>query len=336
MRKVRWGVLSTATIAQQQVIPAIIRSINAEVSAIATSSDQIKAKKIADQFSIGNVYNSYEELLNDSQIDAVYIPIPNHLHKEWSIKAAIKGKHVLCEKPAAMNSREIREIEAAFKENNVLFMEGFMYHFHPQHERVKQLIDKGEIGEVSLIQSGHSFTMTEQDKQINIRMKKKMGGGTIYDLGCYSIHLMRQILQAEPESVCVHANADSRYEVDMETVTYLSFPNNVRATFDTSFNLPVRHDYKIIGTKGSITVPRAFRPDLFGGEGRIIIKKNNKTRLETCHEDQYRSEIEHVSKSILSENNMVALDFENTFKNMRVIDACLESLETKRVVYINK
>src|SRR5699024_8077005 len=99
---------------------------------IATRSNQIKAKKIADQFSIEKVYNSYEELLDDSQIDAVYIPLPNHLHKEWAIKAATNGKHVLCEKPATLNSEEVREIEAVFKKNNVIFMEGFMYHFHPQ------------------------------------------------------------------------------------------------------------------------------------------------------------------------------------------------------------
>ncbi|MGM8365933.1 Gfo/Idh/MocA family protein [Virgibacillus sp. W0181] len=335
MKKVRWGILSTANIAQQQMIPAIIRATNAEVTAIATSSDVNKAKKIAEQFSIDKVYQSYEELLNDSHIDAVYIPIPNNLHKEWSIKAAIKGKHVLCEKPATMNAKEVRDIEMVFKENNVLFMEGFMYYFHPQHKRVKEIIGRGEIGEVSLIQSGHSYSMTKEDKNTNIRMRKEMGGGTIYDLGCYSIHLMRHILQTEPESVFVHAVEDPRYEVDMETVTYLSFPNGIRATFDTSFNLPVRHDYKIIGTKGSITVTRAFRPDLLGGEGHIIIEKGNKTRLETCHGDQYRSEVEHISQSIINGDNGVALDFNNTFENMRVIDACLKSLETKSVVKVN-
>ncbi|MGM8212240.1 Gfo/Idh/MocA family protein [Virgibacillus sp. W0430] len=335
MRKVQWGILSTANIAQQQMIPAIIRSINAEVTAIATNSNVNKAKKIASQFSIDKVYKSYEELLNDSQIDAVYIATPNNSHKEWAIKAAAKGKHVLCEKPATMNAKEVREIEAAFKENNVIFMEGFMYYFHPQHERMKEIINRGGIGEISLIQSGHSYTMTKQDKKTNIRMKKEMGGGTIYDLGCYPIHLMRYILQAEPESVFVHTVEDLRYEVDMETVTYLTFSNGVRATFDTSFNLPIRHNFKIIGTKGSIILTRAFRPDLHGGEGHIIIEKDNKTTLETCYGDQYRNEVEHVSQSIIDGDNEVALSFNNTFKNMRVIDACLKSLETKSVVQVN-
>src|SRR5690625_124174 len=269
LRKVRWGILSTANIAQQQLIPAIKRSENAEVTAIATRSDVDKAKEIAKKFQIETVYESYDALLNDPNIEIVYIPLPNHLHKEWAIKAANKGKNVLCEKPASLHATEITEIEAAFKKNNVLFMEAFMYYFHPQHNRVKEIIASGEIGDISLVQTGHTFQMNKEDKNTDIRLKKEMGGGSIYDLGCYNIHLLRNLLQMEPESVYVHAVKDPVYEVDTESITYLAFPNGIRAVFDTSFDLPLRHDYKIIGTKGNITVTRAFRPDFHQGEGKI-------------------------------------------------------------------
>src|SRR5699024_125214 len=141
---IRWGVLSTAKIAQKELIPAIKRAVNAEVTGIASSSEE-KAKEVAQKFSIQKVYSSYEQLLDDPEIDAVYIPLPNHLHKEWVIKAANKGKHILCEKPAAVNAAEFEEMQAVCEEQDVIFMEAFMYHFHPQHERVKEIIASGEI-----------------------------------------------------------------------------------------------------------------------------------------------------------------------------------------------
>src|SRR5690625_2330163 len=185
MKKIKWGIISTARIGITQLIPAIKRSTNAEVVAIATQSDINKATLIAEQFQIEKVYNSYEKLLNDPNIDAVYIPLPNHLHKEWAIKAAQKGKHILCEKPAALTTEEVYEIKKACEENNVLFMEAFMYYFHPQHNRVKEIIDTGEIGEVTFMQAGFSFYLAEERRAHNIRMSGEKGGGSIYDIGCY-------------------------------------------------------------------------------------------------------------------------------------------------------
>src|SRR5690625_3183065 len=152
--RVRWGILSTAGIAQKELIPAFQRSTNAEVVGIATRSSNEKASEIAKKFGIKKTYDSYEKLLENPNIDAVYIPLPNHLHKKWVIKAAEKGKHILCEKPAAISANEVREMEVACKEHGVLFMEAFKYYFHPQHQRVKQIIDADEIGEVSYMQAG--------------------------------------------------------------------------------------------------------------------------------------------------------------------------------------
>src|SRR5690625_4840395 len=144
MKQVQWGILSTAGIAQKELIPAFERATNAKVSAIATSSDLDKATMVANQFHIEKVYGSYEELLADAEIDAVYIPLPNHLHKKWVIEAARKGKHILCEKPAALNTDEALEMREACEKYGVLFMEAFMYYFHPQTELEKEIIDEGE------------------------------------------------------------------------------------------------------------------------------------------------------------------------------------------------
>lgn len=332
MTKVRWGILSTAGIAQKELIPAFQRATNAKVTAVATGSGIEKAKAVAKRFAIEKVYDSYEKLLDDTNIDAVYIPLPNHLHKEWVIKAAKMGKHILCEKPAAINADEVDEMRKACQKYEVLFMEGYMYHFHPQHERVKQIIDSGEIGEVSFMQAGFSFYLSEERRNNSIKMSGKKGGGSIYDVGCYTIHSLRNILRAEPESVHVYAVTDPDYYVDTDVVAYLTFPNGVRATLDASFNMAMRHEYKVHGTKGSIVVPRAYRPDNHGGDGLVIIEKDGISRTETINGDQYRSQVEHISQAILDGNDKLSHDFDNTLNNMRVIDACYKSIGTGKQV----
>lgn len=332
MTKVRWGILSTAGIAQKVLIPAFKRATNAIVTAIATGSGIERSIEVAERFSIEKTYDSYEKLLADPTIDAVYIPLPNHLHKKWVIEAAKQGKHILCEKPAAINADEFREMKEACKEHDVLFMEGFMYHFHPQHERVKQIIDSGEIGKVSYMQAGFSFYLDEEKRGSNIRMSDQKGGGSIYDIGSYAIHSLRNILRAEPESVHVHAVMDPDYHIDTDVVGYLTFPNGVRASFDSSFNLAMRNEYKVFGTEGSIVVPRAYRPDNNGGDGLVIVEKNGVSRTETLNGDQYRNEIEHLSQAILYGASELNHDIDNTLNNMRVIDACYESIKTGNVV----
>jgi len=334
MKKIKWGIISTARIGITQLIPAIKRSTNAEVVAIATQSDINKATLIAEQFQIEKVYNSYEKLLNDPNIDAVYIPLPNHLHKEWTIKAAQKGKHILCEKPAALNANEVNEMRQACDENDVLFMEAFMYYFHPQHERVKAIIKSGEIGTVTYMEAGFSFILEKKERKNDIRMNRTTGGGSVYDLGCYTIHAIRNILQVEPESIHTHAQVDPQFNVDTDVVSYLTFKGNVRATFNLSFNLPMRHEYRVYGSEGSVVVPRAFRPDLYGGEAIIKIEKPSYTRIETINGDQYRMEVEHFSQVIKDGDKNVIHSFDNTEQNSKAIDACLKSIQTTKKVML--
>lgn len=323
--KVRWGILSTAGIAREQVIPALQRASNAEIVAIASLSGQ--AAKAAEAFDIKNAYNSYEELLDIPEVDAVYIPLPNHLHKEWAIKSAQKKKHILCEKPAALTAADILDIKQACEDNGVFFMEAFMYHFHPQHERVRELIRAGKIGEVKQFRGNFSFLMHNPEE--NIRMSDQLGSGSLYDIGCYPIHAMRNVLQQEPISVHTNAVIDPEFNVETGSVSHFKFDTGIIGVIDSSFEMTMRDEYEVIGTTGRITVPFAFRPDIRGHEGVIIIENGDGKQEERLTGDIYRAEVEHLSESILNQTEP-ELTFENTYNNMRAIDACNKSIETEK------
>lgn len=330
MSLIRWGVLSTAKIGQEQVIPAIHRSKNAEVVAIASSREN--RSEIASQLNIPKVYSSYEELLEDPTIDAVYIPLPNHLHKEWVIKAAKHGKHVLCEKPATLFSNETEEMVAICDEYNVKFMEAFMYQFHPMNQRVRDIIASGEIGDTKIVRSSFSFFLS--DRETNIRMKKEMGGGALYDVGCYCIHAIRNITGSEPLYLNASANIDPKTGVDLTTTVQMELENGVQATFDCSFDMYGGQYYEVVGTKGKITVPFAFRPDQ-NGDGLVKVEKPNEERIEKYPADIYVLEIEHFSQAIL-DNKQPSYTVDNAIQNMRVVEACMKSIETGREVSLKK
>ncbi|MGX6444486.1 Gfo/Idh/MocA family protein [Neobacillus sp. K501] len=323
MRKVSWGVLSTAAIGQTQVIPSILRSDNAELVGIASRGP--KAKEVADKFAIPNHYDSYEKLLKDPEIEAVYIPLPNHLHKDWVIEAAKHGKHVLVEKPAALTVEETEEMIKACQDNNVKFMEAFMYQFHPQHKRVQEIIVAGEIGEIKFMRASFSFFL--KDRKINIRMNKEMGGGSIYDVGCYCIHAIRNLLGSEPITIEAFAEQDPETGIDLSAIVHMKLENGVNCVFDSSFDMSFRQEYEIVGTEGRIIVPNAFRPDVVGHEAVIHIGN----RTESVAGDQYKLQIEHFSNTILKEL-VPCYSGKNTLQNMRVIDACYKSIESRSEV----
>lgn len=323
MKKIRWGIISTANIAQTQVIPVMFRADNAVVAAIASRNGKVHT--VAESLGISKAYESYEALLDDPEIDAVYIPLPNHLHREWTINAARKGKHVLCEKPAALNAEEAAEMVCICEEEQVLFMEAFMYQLHPQHNRVKEIIASGEIGELKLMKSSHAFHLG--NRSTDIRATKEWGGGSLYDVGCYCIHAIRHITESEPVAVQASAQLDPVSGIDLTALVQLELANGVRAMFDCSFDTVPRNEYEIVGTLGTIKVPYAFRPDLQGGIGSIIVSANGETREEQVAGDLYRLEIEHFSAAIL-DGAPLAVSSQSTIDNMRVIEACLRAIES--------
>lgn len=329
-RVIKWGILSTASIAQKAIIPALKKSKNSEVYAIASENN--KSKQTASLFNIPKAYDSYLDLLEDQEIEAVYIPLPNTLHKKWVIEAANKGKHVLCEKPAALKSDDLKEMINACKQNNVLFMEAFMYQFHPQHQSVKEIISSGEIGDVKHMTSAFTFQL---DNKNDIRLNSELGGGSIFDVGCYCIHASLFILNQEPKEVYVSGDIPSNLGVDITASGLLTFDNGSTAGFHSSFEEPMSNQYEVFGTRGSIQVPFAFRPDLREGKGTIrVTNENGITREESVYGDQYILQVEYFSQCILEQQPIYK--GEQSIHNLKVIEACYQSLKNNKPAKIEK
>ena len=253
--KIRWGILSTANIGRR-VIPAIQASYNGEVMAVGSRSLE-RAQNFANEQNIPTAYGSYEELIADEDIDAVYIPLPNRLHAEWSIKCAQAGKPTLCEKPFASDAQEAQTIVDTFRNADLLLAEAFMYRFHPQHAKVKEIVAAGGIGALHIINS--SFTFPISDEQ-NIRLSKELAGGGLMDVGCYCVNLMRFMTAEEPESVTASAKIGIATGVDEVLAASLAFPSGVIGHFDCGLRSYSQHSYTLKGSEGMIVVPTAFVP----------------------------------------------------------------------------
>ena len=255
--KIRWGVISTANIGRKKVIPAIHASSNGEVVAVASRSLE-SAQKFAQEEGIPKAYGSYEELIADPNIDAIYNPLPNSLHAEWSIKCAEAGKPTLCEKPFASDAPEAQTIVDAFKQHNVLLAEAFMYRFHPQHAKVKEIIANGGIGDLRVINSSFTFPISDE---ANIRLSKELAGGGLMDVGCYCVNLMRFLTGEEPDKVTASAIIGDVTGVDEILASTLQFPSGVIGHFDCGLRASGENQYILKGTKGKIVVPLSFVPN---------------------------------------------------------------------------
>ena len=253
MDTIRWGILSTANIGREQVVPAIQGADRCEVVAVASRNTQ-KASEYATELGIDRAYGSYGQLLNDPDIDAVYIPLPNHMHAEWAIAAAENGKHVLCEKPIALTSTEAETMAAAAEAGGVVLREAFMYRFHPSWVAARRIVDEGVIGDIVAIDSWFSYFNDDAD---NIRNNTEYGGGALMDIGCYSIHLSRMLMGQEPTSIKASVHRDPDLGVDTLTTAILEFGNTV-ATFGCSIRAEPDQRVDIFGSKGRISIEIPF------------------------------------------------------------------------------
>jgi predicted dehydrogenase len=252
--KIRWGILSTANIGRKRVAPAIQTSRNGRVLAVA-SRDRDRARAYAEALDIPRYYGSYEELIADPEIDAIYNPLPNHMHAEWSIRCADAGKPVLCEKPLASDAAEARAFVDAMENRGVLLAEAFMYRYHPQTQRVKSMVDGGAIGNVEFIQASFTFQVRSET---NIRLRADMAGGALMDVGCYCVNLMRFMTGEEPAAVSALARFGERTLVDEYLVGIMQFPSGVLGHFDCGLRTYGNHSYEIRGSKGRISVEQGF------------------------------------------------------------------------------
>jgi len=332
-RKLKWGVLGSARIAVNSVIPGILQSNCNEVVGIA-SRDLQKAHETAAKFQIPKTYGSYEQLLQDPDIEAVYIPLPNHLHYEWTIKAIEAGKHVLCEKPLALNAEEAERMVQTAQKAGVLLAEAFMYRYHPRYTMIKELIDKGEIGEVRGIRS--AFTFNNANDLNNVRYRKEWGGGAIYDVGCYPITAARLLLGKEPEAVTVQAQFSSLHgDVDMMAAGLIEFEGDVALQFDCAMWSAFRNPLEVLGSEGIIEVPSAFITPTEESSHFYINKAGKRNKVSVPFLNAYSLQADAFAQAVL-QGMSLPFDAADAICNMKIIDACLASATEKTRVKLSE
>jgi len=326
---VRWGVLGAANIAVAKVIPAMMRSARSRVVAIA-SRDESKARAAAKALGIPRAHGSYDALLADPEIEAIYNPLPNHLHVPWSIRVAEAGKHVLCEKPIALSAAEAEQLRAARDRTGVLIGEAFMVRTHPQWLETKRLVDSGSIGPLRLV-SGH-FSYFRRDPN-DIRSRPEFGGGAVMDIGCYPVTISRWMFGAEPSEVIAQIERDPDFGVDRLTSALMRFPAG-QATFVCSGQLVPFQRMEMFGTRGRIQVEIPFNapPDrpcqiliddgsaLGGASARVV---------EFPIVDQYTVQADQFSAAIRGQGEL-PVSIDDAVANMAVIDALFRSADSGR------
>ena len=327
MRKVKWGVLGVAKIGVEKVIPAMQRGEVSHIAAIA-SRDLGKARAAADKLGIERAFGAYEDLLADAEIEAVYNPLPNELHVPWTLRALAAGKHVLCEKPIALDAEEARPLIDARDRSGKLVAEAFMVRYHPQWRRARELARDGSIGEARAIQTFFSYRLLDP---ANVR-NRPPGGGGLYDIGCYAILTARYVFAAEPTRVVATIDRDPNFQTDRLASAILEFPGGRHLTFTVGTQLSAHQRVTIVGDAGRIEVLIPFnappeRPaeiaidtgvDLIGGGRRV-------EQFATC--DQYTLQGDAFSRAIV-DGSPLEFGIEDAVANMRVIDALFRSAKS--------
>ncbi len=322
--KIRWGILSTANIGRGRVIPAIHQSNNGQVAAVASRNLE-KAQAFATATNIPTAYGSYEALIEDPNIDAIYIPVPNSEHAEWSIRCAEASKATLCEKPLASNATEAQRIVDAFAARQVLFAEAFMYRFHPQTTHVKRMLADGAIGDLQTISATFTFPLRSEE---NIRLSKTLAGGAVMDVGCYCINVMRLMTGEEPIQAKAVARLGVQTEVDESLAGTLIFPSGVVGHFDCSLRAQRVHTYDLRGTEGRILVEEAFVPTAESATKIRVWQGDRYQEITTPPINQYTLMVEDFADALLS-NRPPRFKPQDAVANMQVIDALLASARGK-------
>jgi len=327
MRKVKWGVLGVAKIAVEKVIPAMQRGEVSEIAAIA-SRDLGKAREAAAKLAIPRAFGSYEDMLADAEIEAVYNPLPNELHVRWTLRALAAGKHVLCEKPIALDAEQARPLIDARSRSGKLVAEAFMVRCHPQWRRARELVRERAIGEPRAIQTFFSYRLLDP---ANLR-NRPPGGGGLYDIGCYAILTARYIFAAEPTRVVATIDRDPNFQTDRLASAILEFPGGRHLTFSVATQLSAHQRVTIVGDAGRIEIMIPFnappdRPteiaidtgaDLFGGGRRV-------EQFPIC--DQYTLQGDAFSRAIV-DGAPLEFGIEDAIANMRVIDGLFRAAKS--------
>lgn len=338
MEKMNFGILGAARIAAGALIPAIKKAGNAKVLGIG-ARDAGRASAYAAQHAIPKSYGSYDEMLNDPEIEAVYNPLPNSEHAPLTIRALEAGKHVLCEKPFTMNALEAVQVAEVSRHTGKQVMEAFMWRFHPQVQQVKDIISSGQIGEFRLIRTSFCFTL---GNPLDIRAIQSLGGGALYDIGTYCVSGSRTFAGREPVSVTAQANwmppsHPSGGGSDEDFVGVLDFGDGLRAVFDCSFAQPFRQRVELVGAKGSVTmldpwVPGRDKQGKDHGHGGMAPNLElNGEPVPSVAADQYQLMVEHFVRAARKEEALL-YPVDDSIRQMRVLDAIFESARTGETV----
>jgi predicted dehydrogenase len=329
MKKIRWGILSTAKIGTVQVIPAIQNADNCEVIGIASRNAETAAQA-ASELGIANSYGSYEELLADSEIDAIYNPLPNHLHVDWSIKAIQAGKHVLCEKPLGLDVADAnRLVEAAAAHPELKVMEAFMYRHHPQWQKARELVTSGKLGKICTINSVFSYFNRDPE---NIRNQPGIGGGGLMDIGCYPISLSRFLFGREPDRVIGTVEFDPDFKVDRFASAILDF-GSATATFSCSTQMVPYQRVNIFGTEGRFEIEIPFNAPIDRPCRTWLQKGEDIETIDIPICNQYTIQAELFANAILNDTP-VPTPLRDAIGNMQVIESILKSAEKNEWIEI--
>jgi len=328
--RVAWGVLSTANIAMKRVIPAIIAGRGGYLAAIA-SRDPGRAAQAAARFGVERSYGDYQALLDDPLIEAIYNPLPNHLHVEWTVKALEAGKHVLCEKPIALHAADAHAIIAARDRTGKSVIEAFMVRCHPQWHRVRSLVRSGRIGVVRAMQSAFVFTVLDPK---NVRNRPDIGGGALYDVGCYPLVTARYVFGGEPEGAMALVNRDPDMGIDRVTSGLLAFPGGGQLSFVSSLQLAPYQRVTILGSEGRIEVSVPFTPQAEHACRIIIDSGKSLDGSSAVFEDfapidQYAAQCD-LAAAVFRGEAAQEFPIEDAIANMRVIDALYRSAASGR------
>jgi xylose dehydrogenase (NAD/NADP) len=321
-----WGLLSTAHINRALITP--LRASKRNHLLAVASRTQESADRYAREWKIPRAHGSYEALLADPEIDVIYNSLPNHLHAEWTIKAVEAGKHVLCEKPLALNVAEVDAIQEAARKHGRVVAEAFMYRHHPQTIKVQELIKSGSLGTLKLIRGAFSYVLS---RERDVRLDPAMGGGSIWDVGCYPISYTRTVVGETPLEV-FGWQVTGPTGIDETFVGQMRFDHEIHAQFDCSFVIPSRAFMEVLGSEGTLNIPNPFKPAV---DEKIYLRRGDKTEtIKIKGQELYIGEVEDMADAILlGLAPLISLD--DSRANVAVIYALLESARVGKPVKID-
>lgn len=313
MKKVQWGILGLASIALEEGIKAIEKEPGSTFYALATNTQE-EYHKAQKSLTMEKLYEDYDELLKDEEVEAVYIPLPNALHKEWTLKALEKGKHVLCEKPLALEEAEVLAMMHKAKEKGCVLLEGFMYRYTPRMKKVEEILDSGVLGEIRHVETSFRFMLEDPE---DVRMDPSLGGGAFYDLGTYGVNFMTMIFQKKPLSILAMKKMEKG--VDVQSTVLLEYEDAVTGVIHSAFNSVEKNEAEIIGTKGRLLIPDPFLYQ----EGVLTLyvgKEKEEIPVAPC--EDFQGEFQDVVMAI-REGRALKISLAESLMNAQITDEIL-------------